>query len=338
MKVSVIIPSFQRPSDLRCCLAALALQNTPADEILVVGREGDVETSAIISNVRLRLPALRLVRVAEPGLIAALNCGLDNATGEVLAFTDDDAEPQFDWLKRIASSFADPSLGAVGGRDWIQLPREPALFKPAPVSRLGVLTWYGTLCGNHHCPLIGHKKKIMFLKGVNMAFRRRALGSYRVDTRLRGSGAQVGSELDLCLQVRRQGFEVIFDDRILVKHYSSPRAAGDDRNQLTGSGFADICFNNHYLIAKHFGLLQALAYFCHERWLGSRSVPGLLAGLKWYFKGDREVWRRMNQMIRTGAEGFRSGRRARASLQEDRGSVKVPAIRIESQPRERSSN
>jgi glycosyltransferase involved in cell wall biosynthesis len=338
MKISVIIPSFRRPSDLRRCLAALTLQNKPAEEILVVGREGDVESSEIVSGVRLRLPALRLVHVSEPGLIAALNCGLDSATGEVLAFTDDDADPQFDWLKRIATSFGDPLLGAVGGRDWIQLPKEPALFRPACVSRVGVLTWYGAQYGNHHCPLIGHKKKVMFLKGVNMAFRRRALGSYRIDTRLRGSGTQVGSELDLCLQVRQAGFEVMFDDRILVKHFSSPRAVGEDRNQLSGAVFPDICFNNHYLIAKHFGLSRALAYFCHERLLGSRSVPGLLACLKWHFKGDRQAWQRMGRMIRTGAEGFRSGRQARASVQQDRATVKVPAIMIEEQAQERSSN
>ena len=152
-----------------------------------------------------------------------MNRGLDSAPGDLLVFTDDDAEPQLDWLERIEASFADASIGAVGGRDWLQDPDEPALFRPCPVSRVGVLTWYGAQYGNHHCPLRGHTKRVMFLKGVNMAFRRRALGSYRIDTSLRGSGAQVGSELDLCSQTRQAGFDVLFDDRILVKHYSSPR-------------------------------------------------------------------------------------------------------------------
>ena len=61
-----------------------------------------------------------------------------------MVFTDDDAEAQADWLERIEAKFADPSVGAVGGRDWIQLPDEPALFKPAPVAKVGVLTWYGS--------------------------------------------------------------------------------------------------------------------------------------------------------------------------------------------------
>jgi glycosyltransferase involved in cell wall biosynthesis len=340
MKVTVIIPSYKRPSDLRRCLMAISLQSKPADEVLVIGRDGDTETLDIISNIRLYLPTLRLVRVSEPGLIAALNCGLDNATGDLLAFTDDDAEPDVDWLMRISHSFADESLGAVGGRDWIQLPNEPALFKPAPVSRIGVLTWYGAQHGNHHCPLQGHKKNVMFLKGVNMAFRRRAVGSYRIDSRLRGSGAQVGSELDLCLQVRKAGFEVLFDDRILVKHYSSPRTAGDERNQLVGSVFPDICFNNHYLIAKHFWIFRALAYFGYERLLGSRSVPGLLACMKWHFKGDRHVWQRLAHMTRTGAAGFRSGRQARAISEPGPTKLKPNSavIAFDGQAPERNSN
>jgi glycosyltransferase involved in cell wall biosynthesis len=312
VKVSVIIPSFNRPFDLQRCLGAVAVQSRSVDEVLVIGREEDRETWNVVSLLARKTSVLRIIQVTEPGLIAAMNCGLDNAMGDILVFTDDDAEPQTDWLERIEASFADAAIGAVGGRDWLQLPDEPALFHPAPVSRVGVLTWYGAQYGNHHCPLHGHTRKVMFLKGVNMAFRRRALGSYRIDVSLQGSGAQVGSELDLCFQIRQAGFAVIFDDRILVKHYSSPRAAGEDRNRLKGSMFLDVCFNNHYLIAKHFEFSRALAYFCNERLLGSRSAPGLLAFVKWHFKGDRYAWRRLTQMARTGLDGFRMGRQARA--------------------------
>jgi glycosyltransferase involved in cell wall biosynthesis len=333
MKVTVIIPSFKRPADLQRCLEAVALQSRPADEVLVIGRKGDEETSNIVSAFRRRILALRLVPVTEPGLIAAMNCGLDNAAGDLLVFTDDDAEPAWDWLERIESRFADPPVGAVGGRDWIQLPDEPTLFRPAPVSRVGILTWYGKQFGNHHCPQLGHTRKVMFLKGVNMAFRRDTLGSYRVDTRLRGSGAQVGSEMDLCSQIRQRGLTVVFDDRILVKHYSSARTAGDGRNQLAGSVCPDMCFNNHYLIAKHFSLGRALAYFCNERLLGSRRMPGLLACLKWYLKGDRRMWSRLVQMTRVGIAGFSLGRHVRDDDRHARTHVKLgsPVVELEGQ-------
>ena len=323
MKVTVIIPSYKRPFDLQRCLEAVALQSRPADEVLVVVREADLETWNIVSMLQRKVPALRSVPVTRPGVIFATNCGLDNAAGDFLVFTDDDSEPQSDWLARIETSFNDASIGAVGGRDWLQMPDKPALFQPAPVSKVGILTWYGAQYGNHHCPLLGHTKKVMFLKGVNMAFRRRALGSYRIDTGLHGSGAQAGWELDLCLQIRQAGFDVVFDDQILVKHYASPRPAGEYRTQLSGPLFPDICFNNHYLIAKCFGLSRALAYFCNERLVGSRSMPGVLACLKWYFKGDRNVWRRMVEVTRTGVSGFVTGRQARALAQQNRAKLKL---------------
>jgi glycosyltransferase involved in cell wall biosynthesis len=318
MKVTVIIPSFKRPADLQCCLTALVRQSVPADEVLVINREGDTETSDLVSALQSRLSTLRLVPVSEPGVIAALNRGLEDAAGDILVITDDDSEPQSDWLERITASFHNPSIGAVGGRDLLQLPDEPALFQPAPVSKIGVLTWYGALYGNHHCPLRGQTKRVMFLKGVNVAFRRRALRSYRIDNHLRGSGAQSGWEMDLCLETLRAGFQVVFDDRIQVKHHCSPRMVGQHRTQLTGPLFPDICFNNHYLIAKHFGLLRAMFYFSHDRLLGSRSVPGLLACLKWSYKGDHHAWKRMVRVTRMGVAGFRLGRQVRATTLQDR--------------------
>ena len=312
MKITVIVPSFSRPLDLQRCLAAIGRQTRSADEVLVVGRESDNPTSEVVSMLRSSLPTLRLVGVAEPGLIAALNCGLDHAAGDLLALTDDDAEPNLDWLERIESGFDDLSVGAVGGRDWLQLPDQPALFEPAPVSKIGILTWYGTCIGDHHCPLRGNTKKVMFLKGVNMAFRRRALGRKRIDTTLHGSTTQLGTELDLCLHVWRAGYDVLFDDRILVKHYSSARVAGEDRSQLNGTIFSDLCFNIQYLIGKHLGFLRALAYFGNQRLLGSRCMPGLLACIKWHLKGDRLVWQRSRTIAWTGLAGFRAGRRARA--------------------------
>jgi glycosyltransferase involved in cell wall biosynthesis len=316
MRISVIIPSYKRSFHLKRCLTAVSSQKRPADEVLVVAREGDEETLDVVSAFRHNVDTLRIVGVAESGVIAALNSGLDKAKGDLLVFTDDDSEAQADWLERIHASFSDEAIGAVGGRDWLQLPHEPAKFRPSEVVHVGALSWYGKQYGNHHCPLRGHTKKVMFLKGVNMALRRSALGSYRVDTCLHGSGAQVGWEIDLCLRIRNSGFDVVFDDRILVKHYCAPRLAGDCRDDLTGPVLPDLCFNNHYLIGKHFGLRRSLAHFCNSILLGSRHMPGLVASVKWTVKGDRRVWRRLWQIAVIALAGFRAGRHARTGARQ----------------------
>lgn len=313
LSISVIIPSYRRPLELRRCLSAVLSQSRRADEVLVVSREGDSETQQVISSFHDKNESVRPAYVSQPGLIAALNCGLDQARGDLLVFTDDDAEAQMDWLERIAHSFMNESVGAIGGRDWLQLPDEPALFMPSEALRTGLITWYGAHHGNHHCPVRGHTRKVMFLKGVNMAFRRDVLGNFRIDTRLRGSGAQVGSELDLCLYVRRSRRSIVFDDRILVKHYCAARPMGDARNDLTGSVWPDICFNTHFLVAKHLRLPWAMAHLCNRLLFGFRNMPGLLASLRWRLNGDRQVISRMRKMTQIAFIAFRDGRLARTA-------------------------
>jgi len=275
-----------------------------------VQREADAQTLEVVLAFQETLRSLTAVRVGEPGLIQAMNCGLDKAKGDLVVFTDDDSEPHPDWLERIEHGFEDRRIGAVGGRDWLQLPDEPALFDPAEVDKVGVLSWYGKQHGNHHRPVRGHTRQVMFLKGVNMAFRKSALGSYRIDTHLRGKGAQVGSELDLCMYVRQFGFNVLFDDRILVKHYCAMRP-GESRTDVDSQLWKDTCYNTHYLIAKHFGRLQAWTHFCYRMLFGTRALPGLLASFRWMLKGDAQIWSRMWQLARIAREGYRDGRSAR---------------------------
>jgi glycosyltransferase involved in cell wall biosynthesis len=321
-KMSVIIPSYKRPSDLKCCLGALGRQTRAPDEVIVVAREEDAETSVMVASGNFGLKELRVLHVRQPGLLAAMNYGIDTVESDLIVFTDDDAEAHPDWLERIEESFKNPEIGAVGGRDWIQLPAEPHLYNPAEVRRVGILSWYGKAFGNHHCPVRGHRQKVMFLKGVNMAIRRKALGSGRIDTRLRGSGSQAGTELDLCMQIRQSGFVILFDDRILVKHHSSPRPEADDRCDLTGTVTRDVCFNTHYLVAKHYGLMRSLTHLGNSLLLGGRFVPGLLAAVKWRIKGDRSAFQRLLGTVRVASAGFHAGRNVRTLASLRRANLK----------------
>ena len=65
-EISIIVPSFKRPRDLRRCLEAIAIQSRTADEVLVVGREDDRETVELVGALQADLPALRLVLVESP--------------------------------------------------------------------------------------------------------------------------------------------------------------------------------------------------------------------------------------------------------------------------------
>ena len=111
------------------------------------------------------------VVVSQSGTVAALCAGLSHVSGNVVAVTDDDAVPRYDWLERLTAAFDEESVGAVGGRDVVHHGGEIADGRAAVVGRM---TWYGRLIGNHHLGT-GVAREVDFLKGCNYAFRKRAV-------------------------------------------------------------------------------------------------------------------------------------------------------------------
>lgn len=176
-------------------------------------------------------PHLRFHRMAENTVIAKENAGLGLATGEIVCFMDDDAAARANWLERIVAWYADPSVGAVGGRDLVRLD-DRVLDEPA--RDVGRVRWFRRLIGNHHKHSVG-ARDVDFLKGVNMSFRRALLP--RIDERLDGP-VPYGFEIDLGLHVRGLGYRLVYDPEIVVDDYpsthygaASPIAWTSNRNQ-----------------------------------------------------------------------------------------------------------
>jgi GT2 family glycosyltransferase len=108
-RATVVVPTAaSRPEQLRRCVARLTELDHPDFEVIVVDnrRGGDP----------LSLPGVRIVREPRPGISAARNRGLAEATGEIVAFTDDDVEVDRRWLRALSERFVrEPALEAVTG-------------------------------------------------------------------------------------------------------------------------------------------------------------------------------------------------------------------------------
>jgi glycosyltransferase involved in cell wall biosynthesis len=117
----VIVPVFNHKGELNRCLAALATQTFPRKRFeVVIVDNGPVEGSAArIDELTVALsefPHSQALHQPLPGSYAARNLGLTAASGEVLAFTDDDCIPQSDWLLTGVSYLHDhPDVDAVAG-------------------------------------------------------------------------------------------------------------------------------------------------------------------------------------------------------------------------------
>jgi glycosyltransferase involved in cell wall biosynthesis len=113
-RVSVVVPSRDRPGPLSRCLAALEAQTIAEREVVVVD-DGSTDAGAVAAVVR-GAPHARLVRGAGRGPAAARNLGAAAARAPLLCFTDDDCRPSPGWAAALARRLDGPDApDAVAG-------------------------------------------------------------------------------------------------------------------------------------------------------------------------------------------------------------------------------
>jgi glycosyltransferase involved in cell wall biosynthesis len=111
--ISVVVPTRNRPLALNRCLDALAAQTVAERlEVIVVddGSLAEEEVASIIARHR----RARLIRRGSGGPAAARNAGALDAGGAFLCFTDDDCEPQRDWVENLVNRLQQGADAAAG--------------------------------------------------------------------------------------------------------------------------------------------------------------------------------------------------------------------------------
>lgn len=286
MKITVIVPTYRRPKDLARCLTALKKQTRPVDELLVIVRDTDAETWAFLEAFNPEFLPLRPLKVRVLGVVAAMNVGLDAASGEIVSFTDDDAAPHADWLERIEAYFlVDDRLGGVGGRDWQYVGTK--LKEVGERKVVGQMQWYGLVIGNHHLG-VGEPREVDVLKGVNMSYRRSAItesvptvsSGLRFDERMRGTGAQVNFELAFTLSLRRADWKIIYDPRVAVNHYPAERFDEDQRGKFNAVALMNAVHNETLALLEYLSLVRQVIFVTVVILVGTRGAPGFLQWLR----------------------------------------------------------
>ncbi|MET3951392.1 glycosyltransferase family A protein [Arthrobacter sp. UYEF36] len=109
--ISVVIPTRNDADMLAVCLAALARQTRPADEIVVIDNASTDNTAEVCAAA-----GARRITVELPGIAASTAHGFDAARSELIARLDTDSIPPVDWLERVEAilNHAGP-LSAVSG-------------------------------------------------------------------------------------------------------------------------------------------------------------------------------------------------------------------------------
>jgi len=281
--ISVLVPTWRRPLELTRCLRALAAQSLPPRQVVVTVRQDDAPALAALQALQNQghAPAgLELVLTDAVPLTEAMNAGLARTNGELVALTDDDAQPHADWLERMAAYFSDPTVGGVGGRDWQPLERWD-------VQRVGLVCWFGRVIGNHHLGA-GSPRDVDLLKGVNCCFRGDELRRIGFDRRLRGRANVSHWEMSLCFAFRRAGWRLVYDPAIGVDHHIAPRYDGDvnARGGFERASYLDAVYNETLAVLEYLPPIRWPIVFAYFLLIGTREAPGLAQVPRLLFQGN----------------------------------------------------
>lgn len=266
MRVSVLIPTYHNPRKLVRCIDSLAKQSHLPDEVVVLHEKGDEDSLRVLQDFigKLNLIPLQLKNMEH--MSCTLNAGIKRASGDVIAFLDEDVAAKTDWLEKIIAEFDNEKIGACGGKDTIIIGGRK-VFDDSD-DDVGILKWKGYIVGNQHR---GRKRRdVAFLKGCNMAVRKVFLDAF--DENLLGL---VRWEQDIFFHLRQKGKRVIYDPVIEVSHFK-------DIHCFLSPWFT-FCFahNTSYLFMKYFrGSNRSLAILFFF-FFGDVSSPGLFRFLHW---------------------------------------------------------
>jgi glycosyltransferase involved in cell wall biosynthesis len=211
--ISVVICAYtrERLQVLGEAIDSLRAQTlSPHEVVLVVDHAPE-----LLDEARGLWPDVEVVPNREKqGLSGARNTGVAEASGEVVAFLDDDAIARPDWLARLAGAYADPNVLGAGGTvrpRWVE--GKPGWFPPE----------FDWVVGCTHSGMPRELSPVRNLVGANMSFRRQPLldvGGFSHDLGRVGTLPVGCEETDLSIRVHQRwpGAEILYDPAAAVDH------------------------------------------------------------------------------------------------------------------------
>lgn len=220
-RVSVIICAYtdERWDDLVRSVSNAAETLLDEDELIVVVDHND----ALLARAQREIgdvgrPALQIIASTDKkGLSGARNSGIACATGDIVAFVDDDAAVHPGWRDALTGHYADAAVAVVGGFAQPVWPNERPRWLPGE---------YDWIVG---CAYVGLPTTVLPVRnvmGCNMSFRREILGSvggFNTDLGRVGRHPVGCEETEFCIRISQRwpSKKILFDPDLRVSHYVS---------------------------------------------------------------------------------------------------------------------
>jgi len=218
MKISVVVCTYNRSQVLLKALESIAVQNIPQSvqwDVLVVDNNSSDQTREVMERYCNQSPdRFNYILESKQGLSHARNAGIEKSRGDVVAFTDDDAIVEPDWLWNLTSSLGRGEWAGAGGR--IIPVWSGALPKWLSNDELNSIGTYG---GFYLGPEAGPLTRPFY--GGNMAIRREALeryGGFRVDLGRSSNNLQGREDVELANRLFAAGEQLRYEPNAVIRH------------------------------------------------------------------------------------------------------------------------
>lgn len=311
-EISVIIPTYNRADDLERCLIALSRQTFRNFETIIVNNGCTDRTEAMLTKY-----PVRVVKDFARNVTHLFNVGWNNAATDIVAFTNDDAEPDPSWLKNISLAFArHKDAAAIGGPTVLPTDKQgnqemlrlhdkgrrsllygiasrlyESIVLEGKYGAIGLLFESGAYSVGGSLPESANLPSpisVDLLSITNVAIKRHILDELGG---LDESFKFTHGDGDLFVRIRQAGHQLIFDPKVFVRHHVNP--TGDTRGAYwRGRDYA-------YFLRKRIRpkntvnkLRLAANVICFNLYWIYKSIEtkdmGFLRGISGFWKGMRE--------------------------------------------------
>jgi glycosyltransferase involved in cell wall biosynthesis len=290
MRFSVVIPTMRRERILEATLDSLRGCDPAPQEVIVIDADFDRSSLPVVTAFDQQVaPAVRYLN-AEPSLTRQRNLGIDDASGDVVVFLDDDVNIDPDLFGRLEAVYEDQSIVGATGRV-VEPDTDRKLGPRSKLRRLlpgggedGTFTRYGY---PRYLSDPGRDRDVEFMQGCFMSARLEAARAVRFDEHM--GGYALAEDEDFSYRLSHLG-RIRYVSDIVVEHRKLGFGSADERRfgRL-------VVINRAYLFRKNFepttlaraqfALLIALLVghrLLNREWRGAR---GLLEGAVQVLRG-----------------------------------------------------
>lgn len=270
IKISVVITTYNRANYLQKCLAAIAAQKADPEsfEIIIVDNNSQDQTKSVVLDFIESHPRLRIRYLIETkqGTSFARNCGVQNAQGEYVFFTEDDAAPFPDWIANLTEQLRDSNIVCAGGPIILDYQgQEKPLYLEGDLQGL-----IGAFQLSYPVPTFV-STWTEYPWGGNMAFRKSIfseVGLFNSELGPLGKRRLTAEETELIDRISKSGGKIMYVPSARVQHFVPPERLQKSHLYRVGLGLA----SSHVYLTHDDRLYMKLRWYASDLWYATRML------------------------------------------------------------------